>query len=702
MRSEATHAGAPTGGVTPGASRRSSSLPLLLGALLLAAPASALNPPPERRAWVEVRTPHFVVNSDARPGKVRDVALELERMASALAQVVPLAARSYLPTEVYLFASDAEFEATCGAAAGRSCSGLAGLFLPGQYGDYLLVSGEHSEQARAVACHELTHAFVRNSSPYIPLWLNEGLAEFWGSFSVVGKDVRIGRPDEEHLALLRKQGLLPLATVLGVTYESPEYNVPARRPAFYAQAWLLTHYLLLGKPDGRAMLGQYLARLQAGVGQEEAVRAAFGVSSEQLNKDLYGYIHRSRMAAMGLPIANLAVAEPEEPRPLPRDEALVRLARPIFDCPRCDPQACRPLLEEARRLNPKSQLANATLAALLAKTGNSQEASSMFREVAAAGSGQVLPLVLEQDVLLRQAEALTAGSVGVALPQVVRARELAQAALALEPDYVPALIGLGTTYLLASGEDTAPGVRALERALDLAPSRADAATTLAQLLARGGQRARADEVVQRFVANSPDPRVRARLPELRASVELATASLAASQERYADAIKGLEVALATTNDPARQSWIRDSLKRLRDTSDFKAAVGLYNGGDFPAALAAIEKLIPTVADPSLRDSAVRLRDRITSAGPARGGQVEVTEQVTPGPDSYRAKALRREAQGQREAERYNQAVALANRREFPAALVIAEDLVAHATNATVKTAATGLRDRLRDYIAGRR
>ncbi len=213
-------------------------------------------------------------------------------MVSALAQVVPLAARSYLPTQVYLFASDAEFEEYCDAAAGRSCSGLAGLFLPGQYGDYLLVSGDRSDQARAVACHELTHAFVRDGSSYVPVWLNEGLAEFWGSFSVVGKDVRIGRPDEEHLALLRRQGLLPLATVLGVTYESPEYNVPARRPAFYAQAWLLTHYLLLGKPDGRAMLGRYLARLQAGEEPEEAFRAAFGESSEQLNKELYGYTQR--------------------------------------------------------------------------------------------------------------------------------------------------------------------------------------------------------------------------------------------------------------------------------------------------------------------------------------------------------------------------------------------------------------------------
>lgn len=685
-----------------GAPLGAAPLSLLLGVLLLAGPAAALDVPPLRRAWVAVETPHFLVNSDARPGKAREVAVDLERMVAAMAQVVPLAARSYLPTQVYLFASDAEFEDYCAAAAGRSCSGLAGLFLPGQYGDYLLVSGDRSEEARAVACHELTHALVRDGLSYVPVWLNEGLADFWGSFSVVGKDVRIGRPDEGHLALLRRQGLLPLATVLDVTYDSPEYNVPARRPAFYAQAWLLTHYLLLGKPDGRAMLGRYLALLQTGEGREAACRAAFGESSEDLNKELYGYTQRSRMSAMGLPIAKLAVAEPGEPRPLPRADVLARLAQPIFDCPRCDPQACRPLLDEARRLAPTSPLATAILAALQARSGNDREAAALFREAAGARPAQALPLVLEQDALLRQAEALTAGSVGRTLPQVVRARELAQAALTLEPASVPALIGLGTTYLLSSGEDVAPGIRALERALDLAPARADAAATLAQLLARSGEPARADAVVQRFVANSPDPKVRAQVPELRSTVALATASLAAAQGRSGDAAKGFEAALATTNDPARKRWIRDALKRLRDTSDFTAAVDLYNHGDAPAALAAVEKLLPTLTDPSLRAEAVSLRDRITSAAPGRRGEAEVIEQVAPGPDSYRARAQKREADAQREAERYNQAVALANRKEFSAALVIAEDLAAHATNATVRTAASGLRDRLRDYIAGRR
>lgn len=285
---------------------------------------------------------------------------------------------------------------------------------------------------------------------------------------------------------------------------------------------------------------------------------------------------------------------------------------------------------------------------------------------------------------------------------MVRARELAQAALAIEPASVPALIGLGTTYLLSSGEAVAPGIRALERALDLAPARSDAAAALAQLLARAGEPARADAVVQRFLASSPDPKVRAQVPELRVTVALATASLAAAQGRGIDAIKGLEAALATTSDPARQRWIRDAIKRLRDTSDFSAAVDLYNHGDATAALAAVEKLIPTLTDPSLRADAVRLRDRIISAPPGRRGEVEVTEQITPGPDSYRARAQKREADAQREAERYNQAVALANRKDFSAALDIAEDLAAHATNATVRTAASGLCDRLRDYIAGRR
>ena len=257
---------------------------LFLGGL--APSVRGLEVPSARRTWLALQTPHFLIVSDARRGRVHDVALELERMVAAIGRVAPLLARSYLPIEAFLFASDSDFEDYCTAVAGRSCNGLAGLFVPGRHRNYILISPSRFEEARAIACHELTHSFVRNTSPDIPLWLNEGLAEFYGSFTAVGKDIRIGRPDEQHLATLRQKGLLPLATVLAVTDDSPEYNTQGLRPIFYAESWLLTHYLLVETPKGRTRLSEYLARLQRGEDREQAFHAAFGTGTEEFKKEL--------------------------------------------------------------------------------------------------------------------------------------------------------------------------------------------------------------------------------------------------------------------------------------------------------------------------------------------------------------------------------------------------------------------------------
>ena len=71
-------------------------------------------------------------------------------------------------------------------------------------GPLILADATNLDTARSIAYHELTHALVRSSSPDIPLWLEEGLAELYSSFQVTGKDVRIGhplaRPSRDHPA----------------------------------------------------------------------------------------------------------------------------------------------------------------------------------------------------------------------------------------------------------------------------------------------------------------------------------------------------------------------------------------------------------------------------------------------------------------------------------------------------------------------
>lgn len=98
--------------------------------------------------------------------------------------------------------------------------------------------------------HEYAHVLTSTLLPDAPAWLDEGLAEFWSSATVEGDRVIIGRPIARHLELLRKAKWLPF----NVMVKQPRGSLPTRPDdvvQFYAQAWAMVHYLLLGEnPHG--------------------------------------------------------------------------------------------------------------------------------------------------------------------------------------------------------------------------------------------------------------------------------------------------------------------------------------------------------------------------------------------------------------------------------------------------------------------
>ncbi|HUK12605.1 MAG TPA: tetratricopeptide repeat protein [Thermoanaerobaculaceae bacterium] len=678
-----------------------------------ASAAAALELPGERSHWVALRTEHFELISDGVAGKVREVAADLERMVAATGAAMGVPARLEPPTKVVIFGSAGTFDDYCAALLGRPCASIAGLFEPGVHASYLLFAVRRFEDARHIAYHELAHALARTSSPSLPLWLDEGGAEFFGSFSVSGGDVRIGRPDAQHLQTLEQMGLMPTARLLAVGHDSPEYTSPSLQPQFYAQSWLMVHYLLVGSPTGRSQLAAYLARRRQGEAEETAFSGAFGLSCEAFTRDLNSYRQRAVMSALRLPVTALPATVSGEPRPLPRSEALVELASLFLECPTCGPSEGRAFAEEAHRADPSSARATAVLARAAAKQGRNDEAAALFVSATAAKPVDPEAALHRGEFLIHLGGEQWRDSGAPPLQLAAQARDLFRLCLDARADSVAALVGLGSSYLLGAADDVTPGIEALEKALALAPSRSDAAATLAQLCVKAGRPARGYEVVARYLVDSPDPRVRAQLPELLAHMEAGGAVAAASGHDLDAAAAALERALARSKDEAFREQIRSQLSHIREIAATNAAVAAYNAAvaDFNAgrrdeALAALQRLIPTIPNADLRAEAERLRDRIVAeakatpdgAAPKAGGTVT---RVAPDPNSERARAVRREEERQREADRYNQAAALASRGEILAALAIAEDLAANAKTPEVRAAAAGLRDRLRARLAGR-
>ena len=95
----------------------------------------------------------------------------------------------------------------------------------------------------ATVYHEYTHFMMRNASDWIPLWLNEGLAEFYQNTDIQDKEVLLGEPNSDDILYLRQNRLLPVITLLKVDQTSPYYHEEQKGSVFYAESWALTHYI---------------------------------------------------------------------------------------------------------------------------------------------------------------------------------------------------------------------------------------------------------------------------------------------------------------------------------------------------------------------------------------------------------------------------------------------------------------------------
>ena len=178
-----------------------------------------------------------------------------------------------------------------------------------------------------IVYHEYAHMVLNLHFRSMPLWMSEGLAEFYG-FSTIGEqEFRLGEPAANCILALRRRKMLPLAELFRVTYDSPDYNEDAKAQIFYAESWALTHYLMLaerteaGQPN---RLSRFLSLLGQGVDQDEATRLVFD-DPAKLQADLEVYIGRSAFDFLSTKTDMSGSSEDFSARALSPAEAAARL-----------------------------------------------------------------------------------------------------------------------------------------------------------------------------------------------------------------------------------------------------------------------------------------------------------------------------------------------------------------------------------------
>ncbi len=465
--------------------------------VLLIAAAVAAVPGLAHAEWRKAETRHFIVYSNSSERDLRNDAIELERIDQLM--------RTYFA----LPPAEAEVEVEVGRklpvylVRNRTELAIASPGLPeGAAGFY----SANFRDTRAVAIrrtgdeilrHEYGHHFMfRNFPGNYPAWFREGFAEFFMTATVSASGrASVGRSSLMRMSTLANVRWLPMEQVLTGRYERENRD---RRGAFYAQSWLLMHWVLTDPERRRAMHG-YLGDTARGVAVNTALQTHFGLDAEQLGRLLGLYFER------GLRYAELEIGAVE---PSVTITALPDSADDVLlldlDARDGGPASQGPgMLDRARGAaarHPGDALAQMMLARVELRWGDPNVAGQVVQPLLEADPANAELLLLMADARITAGDKLD--DPDEREPLYRQARGFLARAYAADPNDNRIYQSIAHSRRFAADYPTGNDVELWRRAVAIAPEVASNRSVTAEAMLRHGLVDEAEQVIQP-VANDP-------------------------------------------------------------------------------------------------------------------------------------------------------------------------------------------------------
>lgn len=470
---------------------------LLGGTALFLPPTMAAD---KSETWVEVRSPHFLVASNAGEKQARRVADQFEQIRATFQKslnnirvdpgkpIVVLAAKN----EASLKALLPEFWEKKGQTH------PAGIFVPGQGKHYVALRTDTAgDNPYHVIYHEYVHLLTSLNFRRLPVWLSEGYAEFLGNTMIGEKELKMGRPSRSHVLLLRESKLLPLEVLLKVDHNSPHYNEANKTSVFYAQSWALVHYLMLDEEMRKTKpLDKFLQLVRDDVEEAEAARRAFG-NLKQLERKIESYVRQEIFYEYTLKAPAEVTDKDLVARSLSAAESAA--VRGDFHVYRQRWTEARALLEEALLLDPQLASAHESMGELQMQIGNREEAAKHFAQAVQLDSRSYLAHFAHAMLMFQ----------GTAQPDTLAAAEASlRRAIELNPAFAPAHATLASLYTLRK-ETLDKAMAAARKAVELEPGEIHYYLNLGHVLLRMERVYDARVIGQQALAAAKSPDVRA-------------------------------------------------------------------------------------------------------------------------------------------------------------------------------------------------
>jgi len=468
---------------------------LLLAGVDVAAAAQA--------TWVEVRTPHFTIVSNAGEGRAREVGWQFEQFRGAIESGWPWA-RVQLDRPVIVIAAKDEggMRTLLPAYFERPRDTWPSSVLvtaPDRH--YIAIRSDIRGEDNAVmnpsmtAYWSYTMLTLRRAFAHdLPLWFRIGMAEVLSNTVVRDTELRFGLPIPWHISALQ-EGRLKLRALLEIESASTSFTDGENRRRFDAQCWALMHYLLFGRPDDLAARVNDLARrLLDGQTSSAAVEAAFG-SLDALETAYIRYAQKPVFQYARMKIDANTTPKAFSSRTLAVHES--RVVQAAFYAATHRPAEARGAVADARKSSPASSGSYEAEASLLDSEGKRDEALAAYVKATELGS--------TNGYVYYRLAALTWGT-DPDEETLGRIETLLKRAVTLNDRFAPAYTLLADA--VARGSQPSAALEFATKASALEPGEAAPRLALARVSWRLGRRdeARAHALAARVLADSDQER----------------------------------------------------------------------------------------------------------------------------------------------------------------------------------------------------
>jgi tetratricopeptide (TPR) repeat protein len=313
--------------------------------------------PSERRIWVRLETPRYTIFSSASIRTTRRIGEDLERLTASLLAAHPHFRLSTARTRVFLFGDTRDVEPYLDAARGFRIDS-AGVTVRHAEGSTILIDCTQKGADSFTPRHELVHDLLRNRARPLPMWIEEGMAEYYSN---------AGQLIPEHVSRVRGRLPIPIEELFALRQDAPR----ALSWDFYAESWAVVAALL--RRD-RVAFNALLRDLDEGASMRDALRSRYRITLT----DLEGLMRKTGMpVAQILPPGALADATPA---PMERTELLFELGELLVRLDRAEDaerhfRAARPYLASAPGERPDVAFARF---ALHVRDGERDAAEALF------------------------------------------------------------------------------------------------------------------------------------------------------------------------------------------------------------------------------------------------------------------------------------------------------------------------------------